>query len=79
MIEFYLINLTWFILSTLFGIWMYGRGAARGTIVAVNAATLFMSMEGRDKRLAKEFLDFVNFLGSTNKLSPPHTSNEEDK
>ena len=49
-----------------FGTWMYFQGATKGTTAGVNAAVVFMTLNGRNKE-AQEFLEFINEL-STKKI-----------
>lgn len=66
MLEQYAIHILWFFMSCGFGLWMYYQGAVKGTTAGVNAAVIFMTINGRTKE-AEEFVDFVNNL-STKKL-----------
>ena len=53
-------------MSCAFGTWMYFQGAVKGTTAGINAAVIFMTINGR-KQEAEDFVDFVNNL-STKKL-----------
>lgn len=66
MIEQYAIHILWFFMSCGFGLWMYYQGALKGTTAGVNAAVIFMTINGRTKE-AEEFVEFVNDI-STKKL-----------
>lgn len=66
MLEQYAIHIFWFIMSCGFGLWMYYQGAIKGTTAGVNAAVIFMTINGR-KQEAEDFVDFVNNL-STKRL-----------
>ena len=66
MIEYYHIHILWFVMSCAFGTWMYFQGAVKGTTAGINAAVIFMTINGR-KQEAEDFVDFVNNL-STKKL-----------
>ena len=53
-----LIHVVWFSLSCAFGIWMYYRGAIKGTNTGVNAAIVFLVLNGK-RREAEDFVKFV--------------------
>jgi len=57
------IHILWFFMSCCFGLWMYFRGAIKGTTAGVNAAVIFMTINGRTRE-AEEFIAFVNELSS---------------
>lgn len=61
MLEQYAIHILWFFMSCGFGLWMYYQGAVKGTTAGVNAAVIFMTINGRTKE-AEEFVEFVNDL-----------------
>lgn len=61
MIEEYSIHILWFLMSCAFGTWMYFQGAVKGTLAGVNAAVIFMIVNGKRKE-AENFLEFVNNL-----------------
>lgn len=48
-------------MSCAFGTWMYFQGAVKGTLAGVNAAVIFMIVNGKRKE-AENFLEFVNNL-----------------
>lgn len=61
MIEEYSIHVLWFLMSCAFGTWMYFQGATKGTLAGVNAAVIFMIVNGKKKE-AEKFIQFVNNL-----------------
>jgi len=63
MIEYYAIHILWFVMSCGFGAWMYFQGANKGTTAGVNAAVIFMTLNGRTKE-AEEFLEFINDIAT---------------
>ena len=63
--EYYLIHLVWFLLSCLFGYWMYARGAHIGVQAGVKAASLYMILNGKEKDIPG-LLDFVHDLTTGN-------------
>lgn len=63
MIEEYYIHILWFIMSCGFGLWMYFQGVMKGTTAGVNAAVIFMTINGRLQE-AKDFLDFIDDIAS---------------
>lgn len=63
--EYYLIHLVWFVLSCIFGYWMYIRGAHLGVKAGVKAASLYMIIHGNEKDVPA-LLDFVDDLSSGN-------------
>ena len=44
---------------------MYFRGAYKGTLAGINAAVIFMILEGRRKE-ADDFIGFINNITSNN-------------
>jgi hypothetical protein len=46
-----------------FGSGMYFQGANKGTTAGVNAAVIFMTLNGRTKE-AEEFLEFINDIAT---------------
>lgn len=59
MLEQYGIHILWFVMSCCFGTWMYLRGALKGTTAGINAAVIFLVLNGREDDATK-FLDFIN-------------------
>lgn len=61
--EYYFVHFVWFVMSSLFGYWMYMRGATIGVRAGVKAASVYMILNGKEKDVPK-MIDFVNDLTS---------------
>lgn len=48
-----------------FGTWMYFQGAVKGTTAGVNAAVMFLIINGK-RSDAEQFVEFVNSLSGKN-------------
>ena len=65
MIEEYAIHILWFVMSCVFGTWMYFQGAIKGTTAGVNAAVVFFIVHGK-RQEAENFIEFVNDITGKN-------------
>jgi thiol:disulfide interchange protein len=64
-LEEYSIHILWFLMSCAFGTWMYFQGAVKGTTAGVNAAVVFLVLNGK-RGEAENFVEFINGLTGKN-------------